>query len=136
MTITITGPQGKTESPGDYDPMIPLKIYESQRDVQGGLLPSSSNPFSRAYLAMSLANGDNTTPWFNYVHDYFIESSSSPDEMIYQCDADLGAPTEIDCTYLEDSQFGTPSDTVNIDPSRPRTLSMSKSSNTPALLHI
>ena len=133
MTVTITGPKGKPESPGDYDPMIPLKLYESQRDAKGSLPPSNTNTLSKIYLAMSLASGDASTPWYNLLPEFFSQPMSSPDEMIYQCDANLGAPIQLDCTHLEYSRFSTPSDTVVVGGETPTILSLSKSLSPPSV---
>ncbi|MCJ1241188.1 hypothetical protein MMC14_009192 [Varicellaria rhodocarpa] len=147
LTITVTGPGGKTEDPGDYDPMIPLKLYESQRDHKGSLPPSDTNPFSKLYLAMSLELGDLSTTWWNLLPTYVplatttssSSSSADDDKMIYQCDATLGAPAEVDCIHLEYSQFGAPSDTVAVEAHNPKNLSLntctlSVSSSTSILL--
>ena len=106
--------------------MIPLKLYESQRDAKSVLPPSNTDPLSKIYLAMSLANGDSSIPWWNLLPSFLSQPASSPDEMTYQCDANLGAPTQFDCTRLEYSQFGSPSDTVIIGIDRPKVLSLSK----------
>ena len=43
--------------------------------------------------------------------------------MAYDCDANLGAPREVDCELLEYSQLGPPSDTITVGPGAPKLLS-------------
>ena len=47
--------------------------------------------------------------------------AASPDEMTYECDADLGSPLLTECTQIEWNQLGPasvspPSDTVTVGP--------------------
>ena len=51
-------------------------------------------------------------PWWKYRENQ--DTTTQNDEMAYECDANLGAPSEIDCTRLEYSELGVPSDTVTI----------------------
>ena len=45
--------------------------------------------------------------------------------MTYECDENLGAPRPVDCSQLEYSQLGAPSDTFTIGSAAPKVLSLS-----------
>ena len=47
-----------------------------------------------------------------------------PDEMSYDCDANLGAPSAVNCANIDRSQLGAPSDTIMIGPGAPKVLAL------------
>ena len=49
----------------------------------------------------------------------------SSGDMIFDCDMDLGKPGLEDCSQIEYSQLGPPSDSLSIGPGRTRTLTQS-----------
>ena len=44
------------------------------------------------------------------------------DAMSYECDAKLGSPRAVDCSHVEYSQLGYPSDTLILEPHAAKTL--------------
>ena len=55
---------------------------------------------------------------YTWWHSFYYTSSESDSngEMIYTCDANLGAPSSNDCSQLVYSGLGPPSDSVTISP--------------------
>lgn len=66
---------------------------------------------------MEAESGGSHHPWWT--------PRANTDDMTYECDARLGSPREIDCSKLEYSQLGAPSDTTTISPGAPKVLSTS-----------
>ncbi|MCJ1235804.1 hypothetical protein MMC14_003777 [Varicellaria rhodocarpa] len=52
------------------------------------------------------------------------DDGSDKSEMVYTCDASLGAPKAVDCSQLAYSGLGPPSDTVIVGPGAPKFLSL------------
>lgn len=69
------------------------------------------------YRAMALRRGGNV-PWWGR------NAPQASDKMSYDCDANLGAPHAADCSQLDFSQLGPPSDTVNIGPGASKVLTL------------
>ena len=84
-------------------------------------MATSTSPFYQAYSAMErgMHAGEHLRPWWQYLS----LSPSQPDQMTYACDAHLGSPPEVDCSRLEYSQLGAPSDTVAVAPGVSKVLS-------------
>ena len=69
-------------------------------------------------LAAMISQGPRRSWW-----DVVKTVSAQPEEMSYDCNANLGAPREVDCELLGYSQLGPPSDSITITPQAPRLLS-------------
>ncbi|MCJ1227785.1 hypothetical protein MMC12_004444, partial [Toensbergia leucococca] len=113
FTLSVTGPIQKTIGPGDLDPMIPLMFSETGKAGQPERKLEDHDSWYLTALGLSgnmLAGGQK--PWWKYRENQ--DTTTQNDEMAYECDANLGAPSEIDCTRLEYSELGVPSDTVTI----------------------
>ena len=54
---------------------------------------------------------------------WWIATPPAPDEMMYDCDAKFGTPSPANCSHIEYSQVGAPSDTLNISPGVPKVIS-------------
>ncbi|MCJ1235133.1 hypothetical protein MMC14_003097 [Varicellaria rhodocarpa] len=70
------------------------------------------------FAAKALAEGaaDATTTW--------APSTPVPDEMTYDCDANLGAPSAVNCLNINYSQLEAPSTKIMIGPGTPKVLSL------------
>ena len=60
--------------------------------------------------AAGMIRSGSTTWWLS------ASSSIAADDMTYECDTSLGSPTVADCSQVEWSQLGPPSDTVTVGP--------------------
>ncbi|KAL9120123.1 MAG: hypothetical protein Q9187_003327 [Circinaria calcarea] len=119
LTITITSRSKRRSGAGDADPLIPLHLYLAQAQFDGYHLSKETYPFYQAFLSMSRAmHTAGRQPWWQHLS----RSPSHPDQMTYACDANLGSPPEVDCSRLEYSELGAPSDTVAIVPGIPKVL--------------
>lgn len=107
-------------APGDNDPATVGRLREAVRDAYAA---RPELPSLRAYsLYFSL-------------HSLFMKRSESEpwwaltlplgDTMSYDCDAKLGSPSAVDCSHLEYSQLGYPSDTLILEPNVMKTLTSS-----------
>ena len=106
------------------DPVIPLQLYSAQKVIDGEVPVVNTDPLAMAFLQMS-SQVTPFKPWWEYVQDFVSAPNIVQDKMTYQCDSSLGAPTEADCSQLERSQLGSPSDTVEIGPGKLKMLSSS-----------
>ena len=103
--------------PGTYDPEIALALWGAS-NLAATFLPENSQDhrvlLARADLwrsnAHRMTRGPSERPWFMF------SSSSDVDEMIYECDSNLGNPAMSDCAQIEWSQLGHPSDSLTIGP--------------------
>ncbi|KAL9122310.1 MAG: hypothetical protein Q9187_001138 [Circinaria calcarea] len=120
-TVTVTKfPQLGDFTPAFDDPTVAEALADGvkrQGNVQRGKL------LSAAALFMSpRATRHQQTPWWR-----FLDHESSPDteedsEMVYTCDAKLGAPSASDCSQLAYSKLGPAGDTITIGPGSSRTV--------------
>lgn len=69
------------------------------------------------YRALAVGRGGGI-PW------WYRKTPQAVDRMAYDCDANLGAPHAADCSQLDYSQLGPPSDTVVIGPGAPKVLTL------------
>ena len=69
------------------------------------------------YRALAALRGGGL-PWWRR------QTSQALDKMSYDCDANLGAPHAADCSQLDFSQLGPPSDTVAIGPGASKVLTL------------
>ena len=68
--------------------------------------------FFRTETAAEMARGGRKT-WFPATA---MANVQTPYDMAYECDASLGSPSATDCSQLEWSQLGPPSDSVSVGP--------------------
>ena len=57
------------------------------------------------------------------ISNWWDGDPTNPSHIFYECDSKLGSPTKSDCTQLEYSQLGPPSDTLAIRPEAAKLLS-------------
>ena len=67
-----------------------------------------------------------TWPWWGGTTNSLARGSTAAPEETYECDSGLGAPRAVDCSQLDSSQFGAPSDSFQINPGVPKVLSSSE----------
>ena len=68
-----------------------------------------------------------TWPWWGGMTNSLAQGSTTAPEDTYECDPSLGIPHTADCSRLDYSQFGAPSDSFQLDSGVPKILSSSKS---------
>ena len=106
-------------STGNTDPAIPF-VVAMELEKSADQFPVGSSSSAYYLLLASYWNAASvgmtrggTTTWY--------QKSPGPDEMTYECDANLGAPPPVDCTQIEWNQLGPasvspPSDTITVGP--------------------
>ena len=78
---------------------------------------------------------DGYQPWWsNDSGTHNLAPLSEELNMPYECDAGLGTPNATDCSHLEYSELGAPSDNVVISPDTPKILSSSNYIDKPSVL--
>ena len=100
FTLTVSsGLQGF--SPGDFDPAIAVAMSDADQIKSLQAPPESTlrslheiNSRYWQFQAECMQRGGTMDPWWKH-------SSSRNDEMTYECDANLGRPSGIDCTQIE-----------------------------------
>ena len=120
-TVTIS----KSPNLGDFtpawdDPTVAEALADGvkrQGNAERGKLLSAA-----ALFMSQRAKRHQPTPWWR-----FLDSESSPDtegdsEMVYSCDAKLGAPSASDCSQLAYSKLGPAGDTITIGPGSSKTV--------------
>ena len=128
LTLTISSPDHVDPNTGNTDPYISSAVsmwlrsaYERSLSFQETLaerykswvLKAIENQFYRQ--AMTRLQ-DRSVAW--------DATTSVPDEMTYRCDAGLGVPSATNCSRIDYSQLGAPSDTVMIGPVSPKVLTL------------
>ena len=132
LTVSITSvnnaPNG-LPSPGNNDPVIPFFIYWGIKDAASKAPNRSLAQYameSNAALwdaAGSRVSRGGRTPWYT--------ASSAPSDMTYECDAALGNPQEVDCSFIQWNQLGPasvspPSEIITVGPGNTFFLNYSK----------
>jgi hypothetical protein len=130
ITVTVGNTEGKSRSPGNFDPSVAVLVAEylanrarGQPMDQQRRINSLIRDFNRRTQAMN-AGGQSTTFWGAI--------KASQEEMSYECDATLGTPAEVDCAQVEWSELGADDDTLSVGPGITKVLS---SSTSPSLAH-
>ena len=121
----MTGPSSLRPRPGDFDPSVPVFMSGWMFGVWATSqlkTPSHMGRYGDTSLilhlkASSMSRGGRT-PWWT-------SSASSADDMTYDCDANLGSPSVVDCAQLE-YQAGAASDTLQLGPGETKFLSFSE----------
>lgn len=120
FTLTVSGPINRLPSPGNTDPVIPLRVAGSLTQAAATKQESSDTKAFYTYdariwrLAAEKVNRGGTNPWWQ-------ETSKVLGTTTYECDLGLGRPLANDCTYIEGNKLGPvsvspPSDTVSVGP--------------------
>ena len=133
-TITVKGPEGTASKyrqiPGCRDPAIAGVLYEGVKGAQDTHGDASLSNLLRILGANweHMHRGSFTT-WYrglrtttatpvktntNDDDDDDNNNNNNNGEMAYTCDARLGKPSQTDCSQLQYSQLGSPSDTITI----------------------
>lgn len=117
ITVTISVKGRRLTAPGNYDPGVPESIAQKFTTKYTEATPNSKFEllYGTSVKTWEMKTEDmsrgGTTPWWK-------PASDASDEMTYECDAGLGSPSSIDCSKIEWSQLGPPSDTVSVGPGR------------------
>ena len=113
----MTGSSNKPARPGDTDPSLPLTLvnYEQLwiRHNPAGTEASNLHQLKSSLWKMQAEDmkRGGSNPWWQY--------STSPDEMTYECDSNLGSPSVVDCAQIEWQQIdGATTDTLTVGPSQ------------------
>ena len=109
LTITVSSVNSPEINPGNTDPSIPIAIGTEARGHVPGLIDTCIR------TAQMMQRGSSRT-WYD------THVSAGLDHMSYQCDKNLGSPSEVDCTQIEWSQFGpgqSGSNTLAVSPGAP-----------------
>lgn len=112
LTVSVTNKRPTEPQPGNYDPSVAVFIAEylaskSRRanNADRARLNSAAHDFT--VRTQKMYAGGKTTPWWG-------ATAALADEMTYECDANLGAPSAVDCAQVEWSQLGPDDDTISI----------------------
>ena len=113
ITVTVDSPVEDIENPGDYDPAVGAVlfngIYAQYRRTPNSHYAAAVSRLGISWLLME--RGGYNTWWYPY------HNGGAPlDEMTYECDSNLGNPRKADCSRLEYSQLGNPSDSITVGP--------------------
>ena len=118
VTVTISAPLGRYAEPGNTDPAVPLAVADA---LAAAAIASETLSTSFAYMAYSMKWTESAVGMIRGSEIPWWAKGSSPDDMAYECDANLGSPLVTDCIQIEWNQLGPtsaspPSDTVAIGP--------------------
>ena len=134
ITITVTTSDSPKSgmAPGNTDPSI--------ADAIGNYMNAATNSDSKGagqasqlrkirsiggqmweLAAAGMIRSGSTTWWLS------ASRSLADDEMTYECDTSLGSPAVADCSQVEWSQLGPPSDTVTVGPNNVQFMHSSES---------
>ena len=108
------------QTPGEKDPSIAGVLWDalnSLRRSRGGI--ALDQIISRMAANWVVMKRGGPRKWSDGLGTVF---AAADDEMAYVCDANLGRPSESDCMHVLYSEFGPPSDTINIGPGTSKTL--------------
>ncbi|KAK4696842.1 hypothetical protein P7C71_g1150, partial [Lecanoromycetidae sp. Uapishka_2] len=112
LTVSVTNKRPREPQPGNYDPSVAVFIAEhlaSKRRGANGAARAKLNDAAYDFTVRTqkMYAGGKTTPWWGAV-------SEAADEMTYECDASLGAPSAVDCAQVEWSQLGPDEETLSV----------------------
>ena len=124
FTVTVkSDPRNpKQRFPGQRDPSVAGVLYEGVQTVEessagGARLSNLRQGLGANWLSMRRGG------LWSWYQDLKSTTNSADDKMAYVCDANLGRPTQVDCSSLQYSMFGSPSETITIGTDTPKTLS-------------
>lgn len=108
----MTNRRPREPQPGNFDPSIAVFVAEHLASQSRGAnnadrarLNAAAHDF--ALRTQKMYAGGKTTPWWG-------ATAESADDMTYECDANLGAPSAVDCAQVEWSQLGPDEETIPI----------------------
>ena len=124
VTITVTGPQGRLSSPGDRSPVLPFNLSSdlmNQAQRLGNTDRTAARDSVRRAMAyreigLQMLIGGPRPPWWSADLQTPAHALSDPNEMSYECDANLGTPALDDCSRIEWEALGPDSDTIQVGP--------------------
>ena len=125
LTVTIDG--------GDEYPKIADHIGALPANILGKLhrMSEQRGPHRQYYrravssFVARMFNTMSRNPWWSTPRTRTVEMPAL-DDMAYDCDASLGVPDAADCSQIDYSQLGAPSDRLMIGPNSPKILSSSE----------
>ena len=127
LTVAVTNRRPNEPSPGNYDPRIPSimadNVASSERNVFGEervRLDGVINDFTMRSRRMTGGGTGNT--WWQ-------SNAALANEMTYECDANLGAPTVADCAHIEWSELGPDEESFSLAEGAVKFLSSSESTS-------
>ena len=114
LTVTVSDSR-RHFAPGNTDPQIPMSFARTTQRAREGEAGPVSDILNQIIqieeywtrIGEGMQRGSSKTWWQ-------LISPPPQAEMTYQCDANLGSPPTVDCTQIEWSQLGSPSDTLSI----------------------
>ena len=113
ITITITAKLKMGDAnPGPFDPSLVEALADGVR--KKGNIERAGKLYKQANV---MGYTEPRNQWWNAFSIRSQVTSSAPgSDMTYVCDANLGAPSAVDCSQLAYSGLGPPSDTISIGP--------------------
>ena len=129
FTVTVDG-GGEDKKPGDNSPHIPAAIARLMAEKyteEGGSNQEHYGAGIDWFLNKVRQVGDGHVPWWcSGCGSGDHSPGMGGQNMTYECDASLRAPRPADCSQLDYSQLGAPSDLFAIDPATPKIISSSE----------
>lgn len=128
FTASITSPQTPASLPGATEPGIGALVSDNLNMAGRRAARSPDSSLSQRYLqeaaqvnaqTLLMSRGGDVT-WYGFAQ------TPKEDMMTYVCDANLGAPSEVDCSQLEYTQLGGLDDTLQVGPGVVKFLTSSK----------
>ncbi|MCJ1224992.1 hypothetical protein MMC12_001639 [Toensbergia leucococca] len=111
LTVSARSSRSSGLHPGRTDPAIPLALAQAAVSANR---PGRRDGLSATQVWMNQAEmmtRGGVNPWYKQIFPI-----TTTTHMTYQCDANLGAPSVVDCTQLEWSQLPPASDTLAVGP--------------------
>ena len=121
FTVTIDRDEKRDFYPEYNDPAVGSQLRDRVRE-KGNV--ERADALDRSTDYMSRRNGASASWWWSFKTESDSGSERDQSEMVYACDASLGAPKAVDCSQLAYSGLGPPSDTVTVGPGAPKYLSL------------
>ena len=118
FTVKVTDTREETIDPGDQDPSTGLQLYSNIIDsaiaAPPGPIKSSLISTARTFMgSIYKMRRDISNP--PYWWEWYSGATGLNGQMMYTCDANLGGPSLVDCSKIEYSQLGAPSDTITVE---------------------
>ena len=120
FTVTVTGRDpSETFDPGFNDPVVAESLSDGA--LAGGETSRAGVFALTGRMMQRVAGSAIARTWWSLLQPAnTVDSSNNNDipasQMVYTCDAKLGAPSPTDCAQLAYSGLGPPSDTITIGP--------------------
>ena len=120
ITLTVSGPEAKLSDPGNTDPVLPsylADLFEAQAGVTALDDPKHwrDTLWAQYFRGASLGQHEG---WM-LPEAYQLSSELASNEMTYECDTSLGAPSVVDCGNIEwGNMLGPDTDTISVGPGR------------------